>query len=161
MSGACTPTWRWRSLREVQQTVRDDLILIVMSATLEAEPVAAFPGGCPIVRAEGRTFPVEIAYHRGARRREQPRRPVWHRMADADRIDRVRDGDVLAFLPGAEEIRSHGGRDWSGCRRSEAICIVLPLHGSLPSRGADAGAAAGFTAEDHPGDEHRGDVADD
>src|SRR3954451_9293586 len=49
-------------LREVRQTVREDLILIVMSATLEAEPVARFLGGCPIVRTEGRTFPVEIRH---------------------------------------------------------------------------------------------------
>src|SRR5919112_741666 len=41
-------------LREVQQTVRDDLMLIVMSATLEAEPVARFLGNCPIIRTEGR-----------------------------------------------------------------------------------------------------------
>src|SRR5215212_4327349 len=47
-------------LREVKQTVRDDLILVVMSATLEAEPVSEFLGGCPIVRTEGRTYPVEI-----------------------------------------------------------------------------------------------------
>src|SRR5579871_4726619 len=51
-------------LREVKQTVREDLILIVMSATLDAEPVARFLGGCPILRAEGRTFPVDIV-HRG------------------------------------------------------------------------------------------------
>jgi ATP-dependent helicase HrpB len=49
-------------LREVRQTVRDDLILIVMSATLEAEPVARFLGDCPIVRSEGRAFPVEIRH---------------------------------------------------------------------------------------------------
>src|SRR5437763_1295835 len=41
-------------LREVRQEVRPDLILVVMSATLDAEPVAQFLGGCPVVRAEGR-----------------------------------------------------------------------------------------------------------
>src|SRR5256885_4317912 len=49
-------------LREVRQTVRDDLVLVVMSATLEAEPVSQFLGNCPIVRVEGRTFPIEIQY---------------------------------------------------------------------------------------------------
>src|SRR6185437_11465215 len=49
-------------LREVQQTVRDDLILIVMSATLDADPVAKFLGGCPVIHVEGRTFPIEITY---------------------------------------------------------------------------------------------------
>ncbi len=41
---------------------RDDLSLVVMSATLDAEPVARFLGDCPIVRVPGRTFPVEVTY---------------------------------------------------------------------------------------------------
>ena len=47
-------------LREVQETVREDLKIVVMSATLEAEPVAEFLGSCPIVRTEGRAFPMEV-----------------------------------------------------------------------------------------------------
>src|ERR1019366_6373294 len=43
-------------LRNVQQTVRPDLMLIIMPATLEAEPAAKYLGGCPIVRVEGRTY---------------------------------------------------------------------------------------------------------
>jgi len=54
-------------LREIQQTVRPDLILIVMSATLAAQPVAKFlgdaPAPAPIVRSEGRMFPVDIEHH--------------------------------------------------------------------------------------------------
>src|ERR1700712_4748605 len=54
-------------LREVQETVREDLILIVMSATLDAEPVGAFLGRlgspAPIVRVPGRTFPVTVSFH--------------------------------------------------------------------------------------------------
>ncbi|HWE96611.1 MAG TPA: ATP-dependent helicase C-terminal domain-containing protein [Tepidisphaeraceae bacterium] len=53
-------------LREIRQTVRDDLILIVMSATLEAEPVAKFLGDCPIVRTEGRTYPIQLTYAHAA-----------------------------------------------------------------------------------------------
>src|SRR5689334_21667654 len=49
-------------LREVQATVREDLKIVVMSATLEAGPVAAFLGACPIVRTEGRVFPIEVRY---------------------------------------------------------------------------------------------------
>src|SRR5688500_2879935 len=49
-------------LREVRQTVRDDLVLVVMSATLDAEPVARFLGDAPVVRVPGRTFPIEITY---------------------------------------------------------------------------------------------------
>jgi ATP-dependent helicase HrpB len=108
-------------LREVQQTVRPDLILVVMSATLEAEPVAKFLGHCPIVRAQGRTFPVAISYAPDSS-------PLPARVAAA--VERVVDqsdaGDVLAFLPGAEEIR----------RAMELLShrddlAVLPLYGVL------------------------------
>src|SRR5436305_882359 len=51
-----------RFLPPILAAVREDLILVVMSATLEAEPVARFLGDCPIVRAEGRTFPVRISH---------------------------------------------------------------------------------------------------
>ena len=54
-------------LNEVRRSVRNDLILLVMSATLEAEPVAKFLGGCPIVRTEGRAFPVDVRYARALR----------------------------------------------------------------------------------------------
>ena len=73
-------------LREVRQTVRDDVMLIVMSATLEAEPVARFLGDCPIVRSEGRAFAVEVR-HAG-----------WSQDSIADQAaDAVRD--VLANAP--------------------------------------------------------------
>jgi ATP-dependent helicase HrpB len=49
-------------LRELRQSVRPDLILIVMSATLDAEPVAKFLGDAPIITAPGRTFPIDIQY---------------------------------------------------------------------------------------------------
>ena len=49
-------------LREVRREVRPDLILAVMSATLEAEPVARFLDDCPIVRGEGRSYDVAIEY---------------------------------------------------------------------------------------------------
>src|SRR5205823_1096286 len=48
--------------RLVQQTVRPELRLAVMSATLAAGPVAEYLGGCPVVESEGRTFPVEIVH---------------------------------------------------------------------------------------------------
>ena len=115
-------------LREAQQTVREDLILIVMSATLEAEPVARFLGGCPVVRSEGRTFPVEIAYAGCSQD------PVAERAADAviDLLSNGGDdgGDVLVFLPGVEEIRRAGRRLEGVAQRLDLL--VLPLHGSLP-----------------------------
>jgi ATP-dependent helicase HrpB len=52
-------------LKEIRATVRPDLIVLVMSATLEAEPVARFLDDAPIIRSAGRTFPVDIS-HAGA-----------------------------------------------------------------------------------------------
>src|SRR4051794_17625774 len=49
-------------LREVRREVRADLIIVVMSATLDAQPVARFLGDCPVVHVEGRSFPIEIEY---------------------------------------------------------------------------------------------------
>ena len=68
-------------LREIRQTVREDLMLIVMSATLEAEPVAKFLGDCPIIRTEGRIFPIEITYGHAAHARVRETLP--DRVADA------------------------------------------------------------------------------
>jgi ATP-dependent helicase HrpB len=108
-------------LREVQQTVRPDLILVVMSATLEAEPVSKYLGNCPIVRAQGRTHPVEIFY-------EPDNAPLPQRVAAAVQrvVDQTDAGDVLAFLPGAEEIR----RAMSVLSHRDDL-LVLPLYGAL------------------------------
>src|ERR1700689_2233203 len=47
-------------LREMQQTVRGDLLIVVMSATMDAQPAAKFLGDCPVIEVPGRTFGVEI-----------------------------------------------------------------------------------------------------
>jgi ATP-dependent helicase HrpB len=119
-------------LREVQQTVRDDLILIVMSATLDAEPVARFLGDCPVLRVEGRTFPVEIEYrgqHTGAAKVPLPQRTA---QAVSEIVaDSPDTGDILVFLPGAQEIRRTGSHLTDLAQSHELL--VLPLHGSLPA----------------------------
>jgi ATP-dependent helicase HrpB len=109
-------------LREIRQTVRPDLLIVVMSATLEAEPVARFLGDAPIVRSAGRTFPVDIS-HVGA----TPRLELPNRIARlASELDD--DGDVLVFLPGVGEInRTMEALEATG-RRDD---LVVPLHGSL------------------------------
>jgi ATP-dependent helicase HrpB len=108
-------------LREVQATVRPDLILVVMSATLDAEPVARYLGNCPVVRAQGRAFAVDISY-------EPDTAPLPQRVAAAvERAVELPDaGDVLAFLPGAEEIRRA-----MGLLSHRDDLAVLPLYGSL------------------------------
>ena len=98
---------------------RDDLRLVVMSATLDTQPVAAFLDDCPIVSVPGRLHPIAVDYRAA--------QPMAAAVAD---VMRETPGNILCFLPGAPEInralpdvRSAVGRDID----------VLPLHGSLPA----------------------------
>jgi ATP-dependent helicase HrpB len=102
---------------------RGDLRIVVMSATIESQPVSAFLDGCPIIDVPGRTHPIEISYHPG------------ETVADAA-IDvlAATAGQVLCFLPGAAEIRRavtdlqykvHGDVE------------IVPLHGSLDADAQD------------------------
>lgn len=113
---------------------RPELALVVMSATLDAEPVAAYLGGAPIVRSEGRTFPVTIEHA------AQPDdRPLGKQVASAVRRvaqEKLDDGDVLVFLPGAGEIR-RCAEDLEEAARVFDLA-VLPLHGDLPADEQDA-----------------------
>jgi ATP-dependent helicase HrpB len=103
---------------------RDDLRLVVMSATLDAAAVAAYLGGCPVVEAPGRLHPVEVSYDPHASAAEAVHRAL-----------RREGGHILCFLPGAPEIR----RLEEDLRRSlPASVTVLPLHGSLDADAQDA-----------------------
>jgi len=114
-------------LREVRDTVRDDLILVVMSATMDAGPVSEFLGGCPVVRTAGRAYPVEVVY----RPTDRPGSAAAVAAAVEEALAGPGDpGDVLVFLPGAEEIR-RAGSHLAGLA-ARAGLEVLPLHGSLP-----------------------------
>ncbi len=111
-------------LREVQQTLRPDLKIIIMSATLDAAPVAAFLGDAPILAVPGRTFPIDIAYRPA---RDGPLETHLARIMD-DALSA--DGDVLVFLPGVGEIE-RARRALLPFERDNIT--ILPLHGSLES----------------------------
>jgi ATP-dependent helicase HrpB len=127
-----------------QSLLREDLRLLVMSATLEAEPVAALLGGAPVLVSEGRAFPVETRYLD---------RPVEGRIEPAvvraiERALQEGEGDMLVFLPGAPEIRrveallaergiGEGSGAGGGATQSSPRLRVLPLHGSLPAEAQD------------------------
>ncbi len=81
-------------------TLRPELRLLVMSATLDAEPLARLLGGATIVRGEGRGFPVVIHY---AERPPNPD-PVQAMTAGIRAALLEHEGDILAFLPGTGEI---------------------------------------------------------
>lgn len=127
---------------EVQRDHRPDLVLAVMSATLEAEPLTTFLGeGCVHLRSEGRTFPVEIRHEAP---RQQKKSPVWDRVARAIRDQGRRhgfDGHVLVFLPGRHEI----ARTAETLRRAPWAkgFDIHELHGQLPPEQQDAAVAPG------------------
>jgi len=112
---------------------RPELRLVVMSATLDAEPVAAFLADAPIIRSEGRAFPVEIEHV------EQPDdRQLGKQVAAAVRRlgqDKL-EGDILVFLPGAGEIR-RVGEDIADAALVHDL-VVMPLHGDLTAEQQDA-----------------------
>jgi len=111
---------------EVQREVRPDLKLLVMSATLDCAAVASLLGNAPVVGSPGKSFPVEVKYLENA-----GHSPLPAQMGAAIRRALAEtEGDILAFLPGAQEIRAccelllNELRDFSGA--------ILPLYGDLP-----------------------------
>ena len=114
-------------LDRLSRTVRPDLKLIVMSATLDAEPIARFLGNCPRIRSEGRMFPVAVEFLPKA-----DDRPLEKQIVSAVRraLTEESTGDILVFLPGAGEIRK--AKTALEPLAREADLLVLPLHGDLP-----------------------------
>jgi len=117
---------------QIQESSRPDLLIVVMSATLDVAGVEKYLAPCTVLESQGRTFPVHLEY--------LPRpvgdMPVWD--IAAEELDRRFDGDALIFMPGAYEINRtvQAVRDRHGSR-----FIVLPLHGDLPVNDQDAAVA--------------------
>ena len=110
--------------REVQQGLRDDLRLLIMSATLDAAPLSELLDNCPIITAEGRSFPVSVDFLGDMER---------HRVAESTALGvrhalRETRGDILAFLPGTAEIR----RCQEQLRDLSTQLDIRPLYGGLP-----------------------------
>lgn len=119
---------------ESQHTLREDLRILVMSATLDTEPLARLLGDAPVVSTTAPSFPVETQYL--ARR---PELTLELQVAQVIRAAAARHpGDILAFLPGAPEIR-RVERALEGSL--EAGLTVLPLYGELPADAQDAALA--------------------
>jgi len=117
-------------VKDLQEKHRPDLRIIVMSATVDVAPVAAYLGNPAIVESAGRMFPIDIRYLTTP---PSPKTPVWDLAADAARalIGQGAPGDILVFMPGAYEIRRTA--EAIGERvRSESV-VVLPLYGDLPA----------------------------
>jgi ATP-dependent helicase HrpB len=137
---------------DLQESVRPDLLILVMSATLDIDllkncmaaprAAASLPSpalGCSVLRSQGRTFPVEVRYA------DEPaytnKRPVWEQAAEAFStcIRSGGEGDVLVFMPGSFEI----AQTIEAIRQTDESkgFILLPLHGELPPSNQDAAVA--------------------
>jgi len=111
--------------RDAQTGLREDLRILVMSATLDGARVAKLLGDAPVVASEGRAFPVETRYL--GRKADAP---LERQMADAIATALGADpGSVLAFLPGAAEIRRT--QNFLGERVHDASVEIVPLFGAL------------------------------
>jgi ATP-dependent helicase HrpB len=117
--------------RDVQHGLRDDLRILVMSATLDGARVAALLGGAPVVESQGRSFPVETRYlGRDVRAR------IEKQVADAaERALRADTGSLLVFLPGAGEIRR--AETLLKERVGEPNVDIVTLYGALDAREQD------------------------
>ncbi|MFG1394132.1 ATP-dependent helicase HrpB [Xanthobacter agilis] len=118
-----------------QRSLRPDLRLLAMSATLDGARVASLMGDgatpAPVVESEGRAFPVETHYLG-----RDPRTPIDRQMADAvlKALSRER-GSVLAFLPGAAEIRRT--EDLLRAAVRDPDTDIAPLFGALDADAQD------------------------
>jgi ATP-dependent helicase HrpB len=123
-------------VKRLQRTERPDLKMAVMSATLEAEPVAEYLSGeaaeTPILCSEGQSFPVEVRYLS-----QHDERPITEQAADVvEQIVNAGDpGDILVFMPGMAEINATIGAA-RAIRASERLALI-PLHGDLPPEQQD------------------------
>jgi ATP-dependent helicase HrpB len=117
--------------RDAQQGLREDLRLLVMSATLDGARVASLLGDAPAVESEGRAYPVETRYlGRDARER------IERQVADAvERALRAETGSLLVFLPGAGEIRRT--ETLLKERVRDPATDIVALYGALDAREQD------------------------
>jgi len=126
-----------------QALLRDDLKLLVMSATLETKPVASLLGGAPVVSSEGRSYPIETVY------RPKPS-GIYLEDAVAQAVSdalRAHDGDVLVFLPGMGEIRSVEAKLRDRFPAESCSVIICRLHGSLTGEAQDQALSASPPAQ--------------
>ena len=120
---------------DIQRSVRSDLRLLVMSATLDGAAVASLLGNAPVLTSEGRLHPVDVKYQkRSSNERIEAQTAAAVRQALQEKPAPA-GGDVLVFLPGAGEIRRTQQRLEEGGLPEHVD--VLPLFGNLPQKAQD------------------------
>src|SRR5690348_12489542 len=117
--------------RDAQRGLREDLKLLVMSATIDGARIARHLGDAPVIASEGRAFPVETRYLG-----RDPTAPIEAQAAEAAlRALRAERGSILLFLPGTAEIRRTETPLKE--RLDDATVDVVPLYGTLDAATQD------------------------
>ncbi len=112
---------------DIRKGLRPDLKILIMSATLDYGPIASLLGGAPVISSTGKAFPVEERYI------EEKAGPLPARIVRAVKTAlHETAGDVLAFLPGAGEIRAAAGELQSALNMTEERLSFHALYGDLP-----------------------------
>ena len=127
---------------KIQSTIRPDLKIAVMSATLDAGALRQYLAPCDVLESRGRTHPVVIEYLPKAVNFDAE--PVWDVAArECDRMADPTSGDMLVFMPGAYEI----SRTIQAIQGSKSLrgFAALPLHGELPPEAQDRAVARSET----------------
>ncbi len=123
---------------DVRESLRENLRVLVMSATLDADPIARLLGDVAIVRTQGRSFPVSITHQAQARRDSQSasRHDTMTREVSATVRTSLaeHDKDLLVFLPGAGEIHAVQRQLQGSIGRDVVLC---PLYGGLQAHDQD------------------------
>jgi len=147
---------------ESRSILRDDLRLLVMSATLDGSEVSALLEGAPMIRSEGRTYPVEVRYRPQERptggRAESLTGPAFISNVVAAVLAALKEesGSILVFLPGSAEIRRVESR-----LREKTLpddTDLVPLYGELSREAQDSAirpSLPGFYRRDEPYDRRR------
>jgi ATP-dependent helicase HrpB len=108
---------------QVQQVLREDLRILIMSATLDGDQLSTILGNAPVITSKGKQYPVDLIYSA----QDSDARPADRMVVAIKRALREKEGDILAFLPGAGEImRTRQGLEGG------VAAVVYPLYGDLP-----------------------------
>lgn len=116
---------------DTQGALRDDLRLLVMSATMDAVPVSTLLNNAPVIEGQGQLYPVEMKHIPPLPRFDSPR-PDHLARSVVRAIGQILDherGDMLVFLPGVGEIKRVEAQ-----LGKRADCVICPLHGTMNSK---------------------------
>ena len=131
--------------------LRDDLVVVAMSATLDADAVAQVLGDAPVVEVAAPLHPLDIAYAPAPGQRLDERGVTRDFLAHVARLavaEQAAAGcDALVFVPGAREVDAVVAAIGELTRGTDVA--ALPLHGQLPARDQDRAVSGRAAAEPH------------